>query len=239
MAGHSKWAKIKRQKAVTDGRRSQVFTRYLREIQVAAKMGGGDLSANSRLKRTVDTAKSVGVSNDNIEKAIKRGTGDLEGVEYEEVTYEAYGPAGIGLIIKTLTDNKTRTVGEVRHALGRRGGTLASTNAVSYQFSEQAVCTIAKKFGSEEQILELALDAGANDLQDADDSWEVYADLTAFDAVMQALSKLGAEVSGEIRMIPTNLIMVTEEEAEKVMSLLDVLDGLEDVQNVFTNFDTE
>ncbi len=239
MAGHSKWAKIKRQKAVTDGRRSQTFTRYLREIQVAAKMGGGEFVGNSRLKRTVDAAKSIGVPNDNIDKAIKRGTGDLEGVEYEEVTYEAYGPAGIGLIIKTLTDNKNRTVGEVRNVLSRKGGTLAANNSVSYQFSEQAVCTLPKAIGTEEDLLGIVLDAGANDLQDAEDSWEIYADMAAFDTMMQALSKFGDQLSGEIRMVPKNSLMVLGDDVEKVMSLLDALDGLDDVQNVFTNFDTE
>lgn len=238
MAGHSKWSKIKRAKAVTDAKKGKVYTRFLREIQVAAKTGG-DLSGNPRLKRVVDSAKSAGVPNDNIAKAIKRGTGDIEGEEYIEVAYEAYGPGGIGIIIKALTDNKNRTVGAVRHVLSKNGGSLASANAVAYQFDEKAVFIVPKELAEEDALMDKSLESGAEDVKDSDDMWEVIADVSEFDVVLKSLQELGEGITAEIQMLPQNVVMLEGEEADKLMALLDAIDDLDDVQNVFSNFDTE
>lgn len=237
MSGHSKWSKIKRQKAANDSKRGKVFTRCLKEIQVAAKLGGSDIDSNHRLKRCVDSAKSQGVPTDNIEKAIQRGAGEIDGADYEEVMYEAYGPAGIGVIIKTLTDSKNRTVGEVRHALSKNGGNLASSNAVAYQFAEKAVFTVPKNYADEDKLMEIILEAGADDIEDSEDVWEVYSAVSEFEPVIAALKKLGEDISGELRMIPQNTIAVSGEDADKVIQLMECLDDLDDVQGVFSNFD--
>lgn len=239
MAGHSKWSKIKRQKAVNDTKRGKLFTRFLREIQIAAKHGGGSLDGNPRLRHAVQTAKSQGVPNDNIDKAIKRGTGDLEGVEYEEVLYEGYGPAGVALLIKTLTDNRTRTVAEVRYILGKYNGSLASANAVSYMFKDRGVFTLSKEAISEEKLYETVLEAGADDIRDEEDVWEITCTPSSFDTVSEVLDSLNLEFEGEIRSIPDTTISVAGDDAEGLLKLIDALDDLDDVQDVTANFDVD
>ena len=239
MAGHSKWSKIKRKKGANDAKRGKIFTRLLREIQIAAKHGGGSVEANPRLRSAVQTAKSQGVPNDNIDKAIKRGTGDLEGVEYEEVLYEAYAPGGVALLIKTLTDNKNRTVAEVRHTLGKYNGSLAGANAVAYMFNDRGIVTVEREAISEEQLFELVLEAGAEDIQDEEDVWEITCDPAAYDEVTTALEKAELSYEGEIRAVPDASIMVEGSDAEGLMKLIDALDDLDDVQDVTGNFDVD
>lgn len=239
MSGHSKWATIKRKKAAVDAKRGKIFTRLLKEIQIAAKMGGGNADANPRLKAAIQTAKSQSVPGDNIDRAIKRGTGDLEGVDYEEVVYEGYGPGGVAIMVKTLTDNRNRTVAEVRHAFTRHNGSLAGSNAVAYIFKDTGVLTIPKESVSEEQLFDSALEAGAEDIRDEDPVWEVLTRPKSFEAVRQALLKLTENIEGEIRPIPDNRVRVSGHDAESLLKLLDALDDLDDVQNVSANFDID
>jgi len=239
MSGHSKWSTIKRKKAVIDAKRGKVFTRLLKEIQVAAKMGGGSPDGNPRLKTAIQTAKSQSVPADNIERAIGRGTGDLEGVDYEEVLYEGYGPGGVAILIKALTDNRNRTVAELRFALTRCNGSLASTNAVAYQFEDKGVLTLPKTAVSEEELFECALEAGADDIVDQDDCWEVHTTPQAFEGVKSAIEALGKEFEAELRPIPSTTVTVTGKDAENMLKLLDMFDEIDDVQNVYSNFDMD
>lgn len=239
MAGHSKWANIKRKKAANDAKRGQLFTKLLREIQIAAKHGGGNVDHNIRLKTAVATAKSQSVPNDNIDKAIKRGTGDMEGVDYEEVVYEGYGPGGVALLIKTLTDNKNRTVAEIRHALTRCNGSLASTNSVAYQFNDRGVISVKKEDGEEESLFELAIDAGAEDVVDEEDVWEVLTDPKELHAVGAALEEAGIKSECELRSVPDSTIEVAGKDAQTLIKLLEMLEDLDDVQNVTANFEMD
>ena len=239
MAGHSKWSTIKRKKAAVDAKRGKVFTRLLKEVQIAAKIGGGNLEGNPRLKTAVATAKASSVPNDNIERAIKRGTGEDEGVDYEEVVYEGYGPGGVAILIKTLTDNKNRTVAEVRHALTKHNGSLASANAVAYQFKDRGVLTIAKEQISEDDLYDAALEAGADDISDEGEYWEIKTEPNDIEQVREALVALEKEVDGEVRPVPDNSVMVSGKDAQSLLKLLDMLDDLDDVQNVVANFDLD
>lgn len=239
MAGHSKWSKIKRKKAANDQKRGKLLTKLLREVQVAAKIGGSNIEGNPRLKVAVQTAKSNSVPMDNIERAINRGAGDGDGVDYEEVTYEGYGPGGVAVLVKTLTDNRVRTVAEVRYAFNKCNGSLGSTNSVAYQFNEKGLFIFSKEDVSEEELYEAALEAGAEDVRDEDDSWEVLTDPSLFGVVRDALEKLGKEFEGELVPIPTTTVRVSGDEAQGVLKLLDMLDNLDDVQNVVANFEMD
>jgi YebC/PmpR family DNA-binding regulatory protein len=239
MSGHSKWSTIKRKKAAVDAKRGRIFTRLLREIQVAARMGGGNSDSNVRLKAAIQSAKDQSVPGDNIERAVKRGTGDLEGVAYEEVVYEAYGPGGVAILIKVLTDNKNRTVADVRHALDRHSGRLAGANAVSYQFQDKGVLGVAKADIGEEQLMETALEAGAEDISDEGDYWEVLTDPKDCESVRAAIQALGKKIEGEVRAVPRNTVKVAGHDAESLLKLMDALDDLDDVQNVVANFDID
>jgi len=239
MSGHSKWSTIKRKKAAVDAKRGKIFTRLLKEIQVAAKMGGGSPDGNPRLKTAILSAKSQSVPADNIERAISRGTGDLEGVDYEEVLYEGYGPGGVAILIKALTDNRNRTVAELRFALTRCNGSLASTNAVAYQFTDRGVLTLSKEAISEEELFEHALEAGADDIVDQGDYWEVLSSPTVFEEVKSAVEALGKEFESELRPIPAATVTVTGTDADNMLKLLDMLDDIDDVQNVYSNFDMD
>ena len=239
MSGHSKWATIKRKKAATDSKRGRMFNRVLREVQIAAKIGGGSIEGNPRLKSAVAAAKAASVPADNIERAIKRGSGQVEGVDYEEIIYEGYGPGGVALMIKALTENKNRTVAEVRSLLTRYGGSLGSTNSVAFQFQERGVLSIPKSVAGEEQIFEQALDAGVEDIHDAGDVWEVLCESASFGAVRAALEKLHSEVEGGIRHIPNTLVRVSGESARSLVKMLDALDENDDVQNVVANFEID
>jgi YebC/PmpR family DNA-binding regulatory protein len=240
LSGHSKWSKIKRQKGAADAKRSNMFAKLLRAVEVAAKDGGGNVDGNMTLASAVEKAKSFSVPNDNIERAIKRGTGELDGgTRYEEITYEGYAPGGIALVVETLTDNRNRTAQEVRHAFTRSGGNLGETGSTLWMFQRKGVIVVDKALApDEERLLELALEGGAEDLNDEGSSWDIVTAPQDFKAVEGALQRAGVGVeSSEISMIPTTTIPVDGGDARQVLHLIDILEELDDVQNVYANFD--
>ena len=238
MSGHSKWSKIKRAKGEQDKKRGKIFTRCLHEITVAVKEGkSGDPDANPRLRIAVDKAKSNNMPSDNIERAIKRALGGDSGTEKFESTYEGYGPGGIAVFVESLTDNKNRTVGEVRHAFTRCGGSLGENGSVAWMFTRKGVFLITKEQATEEQIYDVALEAGAGDIEDADDMWEVTCEVVDFSAVQKALSQKFTLEESELEMIPSNKIEVSGKEAEQVVRLVGMLEELDDVMAVYTNAD--
>ena len=240
MAGHSKWAQIKRKKAANDAKRGQMFTKLIREITVAAREGGGDPEFNPRLRLAVETAKAANMPADNIERAIKRGTGELEGVNYEAVTYEGYGPGGVALYIETLTDNANRTVAEVRHILSKHGGSLGQSGSVAWQFDRKGQIYIDATRYDEEATMMAALDAGAEDLQREDDTYIVTTDVASFHAVQQALREKGIEFEqAELAMVPKTSVRVTGADAQRLLKLLDALEDADDVQKVHSNADID
>jgi len=239
MSGHSKWSTIKRKKGAADAKRGQIFTRLMREITVAAKAGGGDVDGNPRLRTAVDAAKGQNMPKDNIERAIKKGTGELEGVSYEEVIYEGYGTGGVAFLVECLTDNKNRAASEVRHVFTKRGGSLAKAGAVAYMFEAKGYIAFDKEGLDEDKIMEAALEAGADDVKDGDDVWEVYTEPGDFTAVVEAFKAQGMEpADAEFIKVAGTLVEITDEnEARKAMALAEALDELDDVQNVYNNFD--
>ena len=240
MAGHSKWSKIKRKKAVNDAKRGAQFTKLIREITVAAREGGGNPDFNPRLRLAVDTAKAASMPLDNIERAIKKGTGELEGVNYEEITYEGYGPNGIALFIETLTDNQNRTVADLRHTLGKHNGSLGTSGSVAWQFERKGQVFLDAATHSEDAVLEAALEAGGEDVARDGDEFVVTTDATSFHTVQDGLREAGLTISeAELTMIPTNEVAVEGKDAEKLLRLLDALDDLDDVQKVHTNADID
>jgi len=240
MAGHSKWKQIKHYKAAADAKRGAMFTKLIREITVAAKAGGGDPAGNPRLRTAIDTARASSMPKENIERAIKKGTGELEGVEYVEVMYEAYGPGGVAMLIHALTDNATRTVAEVRHALSRLGGSFGATNSVAWMFERKGQLYIdAAKF-PEDLVMEAALDGGADDVATEDDQYVVSCAPTALHAVKSALeSKKILVREAEIAMIPKNTVHLEGKNAEQLLKLMEELEALDDVQKVDANFDID
>lgn len=237
MSGHSKWSTIKRKKAATDAKRGQLFTKILKEIQVAARAGGSSLDANFRLKTAVATAKSNSVPTENIERAIKRGTGDGDADQYDEVTYEAYGPGGVALLIKAATDNKNRTVAEVRHALSRAGASMGGANSVAYLFQEKGIVRVPKSFAYD-LVFERALEAGAEEVDETDeDAWVVVCGSNDFESVRSAMDALGSGVESSFQPVPSTYVQVQGEDAETLHKLLEALDDLDDVQNVIGNFE--
>lgn len=241
MAGHSKWSSIKRKKAVNDQRRASQWTKIIREITVAAKMGGGDPDANPRLRLAVDSAKSANMPNENIDRAIKKGTGDLEGVEYQEVSYEAYGPGGVAIYIDTLTDNINRTVADIRYVLSKNSGNLGQSGSVAWMFDEKGQIHFDAGSCDEATLLEAALEAGAEDLQvDDDGSMTVATGVADFHAVQDSLRALGiAWESAELAMVPKTLVAVEGPDAAKLLKLLEAIEELDDVQKVYTNADID
>jgi DNA-binding regulatory protein, YebC/PmpR family len=240
MAGHSKWKQIKHYKAATDAKRGAHFTKLIREITMAAKLGGGDPAGNPRLRTAIDTAKSASMPKENIERAIKKGTGDLEGVMYTEVTYEGYGPGGVAILIFALTDNPTRTVADVRHKLNRLGGNLGATNSVSYMFERKGQIYIDATKYEEDKVLEAALDAAAEDFKAEGEQYIVTTDPTSLHAVKTSLEAAGFEtVESEIASIPKTTVHVEGKNAESLVRLLDELEDLDDVQKVAANFDMD
>jgi YebC/PmpR family DNA-binding regulatory protein len=238
LSGHSKWSSIKHKKGATDAKRGKIFSRLIKEITVAARMGGGDLSSNARLRTAISSAKAQNMPKDNIERAIKRGTGELEGVSYDELVYEGYGPAGVAIMVEILTDNKNRAVAEVRHIFSKHNGNLGETGCVSWLFDKRGYMTIDKSTISEDSLIELALEAGADDVKDEGDVFGVYTDLTEFDNVKEALEKSGVKFSfAEVTMIPQNTIKLEGKQAEQMLKLLDKLEDSDDIQNVYANFD--
>src|SRR6185503_16000257 len=240
MAGHSKWKQIKHKKAATDNKRSAVWAKRIRDVIVAAKAGGGDPGGNARLRTAIDAAKAVNCPNDNIERAIKKGTGELAGESYEEVTYEGYGPGGAAIIIEATTDNPNRTVAEVRHAFSRNNGNLGATNSVAWMFERKGQVYIDADRYPEDQALEDALEAGAEDFLRDGEQYVVSTLPVTFHAVQDALrSKKYVIESGELAMVPRNTVKVEGSDASKLLKLMEVLEELDDVSKVFSNFDID
>jgi YebC/PmpR family DNA-binding regulatory protein len=240
MAGHSKWKQIKRKKAVTDARRASSWTKVIREITVAAKSGGGDPGGNPRLRTAIDATKAVNMPSDNIERAIKKGTGELEGSIYEELTYEGYGPGGAAVFIEVTTDNANRTVAEIRHAFSRNGGNLGASNSVAWMFDRKGQIYLDGTRYGEDSALEAALDAGAEDFVREGDQYVVTTVPAAFHAVQDALRARELEIeSAELAMVPKNTVRVEGADAERIIRLVEVLEELDDVSKVFSNFDID
>lgn len=240
MSGHSKWHTIKHKKSAADARRGKLFTRIIKELTVAARTGGGDPAANPRLRTVIAEAKAVNMPAENIRKAIQRGTGELPGVSYEEVTYEGYGPGGAALLIETLTDNKNRTVGELRHILEKHNGNLGAANSVAWLFSKRGYIVVDKAAAAEEALLSAVLEAGADDMRDDGDAWEVLTDPAAFEAVLAAVKRLGIEpASAKVAMLPQNYVKLEGKDASQMIKLMEALEDHDDVKHVWSNFDIE
>jgi YebC/PmpR family DNA-binding regulatory protein len=240
MSGHSKWHTIKHKKGAADAKRGKIFTRLIKELTVAARGGGGDPDMNPRLRTIVAEAKANNMPRENIERAIRRGTGEEPGVSYEEIMYEGYGPGGVALMIETLTDNKNRTVGEIRHLLAKYNGNLAAENSVAWLFSRKGQVVVEKNKVDEEKLLAAALDAGADDMNDDGSAWEVVCPPESFEAVRDAVKALGIEPAGaEIAMVPQNYVKLTGKDAQQMLKLFEAVDDHDDVQHVWANFDIE
>ena len=238
MSGHSKWATIKHKKGATDAKRGKIFTRLIKEITIAAKSGGGDPDGNPRLRTAILAAKAENMPADNIKRAIQRGTGELEGLSYDEITYEGYGPGGVAIIIDVLTDNKNRAVSEVRHAFSKNGGNLGAEGAVSWMFSKKGVISIDKDAANEDKLMEIVLESGAEDLNDEGSHWEILCDPKDFEAVVDALkaAKIKTETA-EITKIASTYTKLEGTQASAMMRLLETIEDLDDTQNVYSNFD--
>ena len=240
MSGHSKWATIKHKKGALDAKRGKIFTRLIKEIMVAAKAGGGDPDGNPRLRSAILAAKGENMPNDNISRAIKRGTGEIEGASYEDITFEGYGPGGVAIIVEVLTDNRNRAVSEIRHAFSKNGGNLGETGSVGYMFSKKGVIIVAKSAAGEDKLTEIVLEAGADDLNDDGDYWEILTSPKDFDPVLQAVkgAKLETE-SAEVTMVPSTYQKLEGTQASAMMRLLETLEELDDTQNVYSNFEMD
>ena len=240
MSGHSKWHSIKHKKAAVDAKRGKAFTQVIKEITIAAKLGGGDVSFNPRLRLAVDKAKAVNVPKDNIERAIKKGTGELEGFNLEEVHYEGYGPGGVALLMEATTDNRNRTVSEVRHLLTKYGGNLGESGSVNWVFHKKGYVVVERDKVEEDALLEIALDAGAEDVNEDGSNWEVFAPPENFEAVVKALKDEGVPIAVEqIAMIPQSTVKLTGKPAQQMLKLMDALEEHEDLDNIWANFDIE
>jgi len=238
MSGHNKWSTIKHKKGAADAKRSKVFTKLIKEITVAAKMGGGDPDGNPRLRTAVAAAKAANMPLDNVTRAIKKGTGELEGVTYDEAVYEAYGPGGVALVIEVLTDNKNRTVAEIRHILGKHGGNLGESGSVAWQFDRRGLILVPKGSIDEDGLMEIALEAGAEDIQPSDEMWEVYTGGSELEAVRQVLEEKGVQMEeAKLGLFPKTTVALDEKKAESMLKLMDAIEDSDDVQNVFANFD--
>jgi len=239
MSGHSKWSTIKHKKGAADAKRGKIFTRIIKEMTVAARMGGGDQEGNPRLRAAVAEAKANNMPKDNIDRAIKRGTGELEGTTYEEITYEGYGPGGVALIVETMTDNTNRTTPEIRHIFEKHGGSLGTPGSVRFQFAKKGYFGVEKSSVTEDKLMDLVLEAGADDLQSDDAAiFEIYTRPDAFEAVSQALERAGIPtVEATLGMMPANYVTVDPSKARMTMKMLELLDDHDDVQNVWSNVD--
>lgn len=238
MSGHSKWASIKHKKAAADAKRGKVFTKLIREIMVAARVGGGDPETNPRLRTAINSARTANMPSDNIERAIKKGTGGIEGVTYEETQYEGYGPHGVAVYVHCLTDNKNRTASEIRNIFGKRGGSMAGAGSVSWIFEKKGLIIVPQSKASEEKLMEVALQAGAEDLSPSGEKFEIVTDATSFETVKGALeqAKIIPE-SAELTYIPKSEVQLTPDKARAVLGLIEALEDHDDVQNVYANFE--
>jgi YebC/PmpR family DNA-binding regulatory protein len=240
MSGHSKWATIKHKKGAADAKRGKVFTRLIKELTVAARSGGGDPDMNPRLRTVIADARAANMPADNIKRAIRRGTGEEEGVSYDEVTYEGYGPGGVAILVETLTDNRNRTVGEMRHILTRFGGNLAEANSVGWMFEKKGLVTVEKGKIEEDALMSAVLDAGADDMKDDGSAWEIISAAATYQAVVEAVKALGVEPStSQIAMLPQNYIKLEGRPAQQMLKLMEALEDHDDTKNVWSNFDIE
>ena len=238
MSGHSKWSSIKHKKAATDAKRGKIFTKLIKEITVAARMGGGDMDANPRLRTAVAAAKSENMPKDNIERAIKKGTGELEGVNYEEITYEGYGPGGAAVLVESLTDNKNRTVAEIRNIFGKSGGNLGENGCVAWMFDKKGYIAVERSAVDEEALMETALDAGAEDIREDNGNFEVISEPADFESLKEAIDNASIPyIDAEVTMLPQNTTNLAGKEAEQMVRLMDMLEDCDDVQKVYTNAD--
>jgi YebC/PmpR family DNA-binding regulatory protein len=238
MSGHSKWSSIKHKKAAKDAKRGKIFTKMIKEITVAARMGGGDVNANPRLRTAVTTARAASMPSDNIERAIKKGTGELEGVNYEEINYEGYGPAGVAIMVSVLTDNRNRTVAEIRNIFEKNHGNLGAGGCVAWMFSKKGLITVEQSAAAEERVFDVALEGGADDIGDGGDVFEVTVAPEKLEDVKTALDKAGIPVaSAEVAMVPQSTVTLRGREAEQTLKLLEVLEDHDDVQKVAANVD--
>lgn len=240
MSGHSKWATIKHKKGAADAKRGKVFSKLIKEITVAARVGGGDPDGNASLRTILDKARAANMPNDNIVRAIKKGTGNLEGFSYDEVTFEGYGPGGVAMLVETLTDNRNRTVAELRHLFAKMGGNLGEAGCVGWMFTKCGVLTFNKGQNTEELLMSVAIDAGADDIRDEEDLLSVITVPGRFEAVKAACEKSGLKaVEASVQMVPQNTVKLQRNDAEKMLKLMDALEDHDDVQNVYANFDIE
>jgi YebC/PmpR family DNA-binding regulatory protein len=239
VSGHSKWSTIKRKKGAADAKRGKIFTRLIKEITVAARLGGGDPEGNPRLRSAIATAKSENMPKDNIERAIKKGTGELEGAVYEEISYEGYGPGGVAILVDCMTDNKNRTVADIRHYFSKSGGNLGESGCVSWMFEKKGSILIGKETIGEEELMDKALESGAEDVVEEDTVYQVVTTPDDFEAVREALQADGVKfIEASVSMIPQNVVDITEEKpAKQILKLMETLEEHDDVQNVFSNFD--
>src|SRR6478672_8413066 len=239
MSGHSKWHTIKHKKGALDAKRGKIFTKLIKEITVAARTGGsGDVDANARLRKAVNDAKGQNMPNDTIDRAIKRGTGELEGVNYDEITYEGYGPNGVAVMVETMTDNRNRTVAEIRHIFSKNGGNMGESGSVGWMFDKKGYIVVDKAAKSEDELFEIAIEAGADDMQDDGDVFEIFTTPDAFDAVLTAVKGAGIEPQvAEVEMVPQNYIKLEGSQANQMVKLMEALEDHDDVQKVSANFD--
>lgn len=238
MSGHSKWASIKHKKAATDAKRGKLFTKLIKEISIAARHGGGDVNVNPRLRTAIDRAKQANMPSDNIDRAVKKGTGELEGVTYEEFTMEGYGSGGVAVIVEVLTDNKNRTVADIRSIFSKKNGNVAGAGSVAWMFEKKGYIEIDKKVISEDKLMSIVLDAGAQDMESQEDVYEVTTDPKDFENVKKAIedNKIKAETT-EITMIPKSTVKLAGDDAKQILALVEALEDNDDVHNVYANFD--
>ncbi|HVJ09731.1 MAG TPA: YebC/PmpR family DNA-binding transcriptional regulator [Acidisarcina sp.] len=240
MSGHSKWATIKHKKGAADAKRGKIFTTLIKEITVAAKAGGGDPDGNPRLRTAIAAAKAENMPNDNIKRAIQRGTGEIEGASYEEITFEGYGPGGVAVIIEVLTDNRNRAVSEIRHSFTKNGGNLGESNSVRFMFSKKGLIAISKNVADEEKLMNLVIENGGEELNDEGDTWEIITEPAAFEAVHNAVKAAGIPTEmAEITMLATTYTKLEGAPAAQMIRLLEALEEMDDTQNVYSNFDMD
>jgi YebC/PmpR family DNA-binding regulatory protein len=239
MSGHSKWATIKHKKGALDAKRGKIFTRIIKEISIAAK-GGGDPDGNPRLRTAILAAKAENMPQENIKRAIQRGTGELEGVNYEEISFEGYGPGGVAIIVDVTTDNRNRAVSEIRHAFSKNGGNLGETGSVRFMFSKKGLIAVEKDAASEDQLMDIVLEHGGEDLNDEGDSWEIITDPPAYEAVAAAIKSANiATVMSEVTMVASTYTKLEGNAANQMIRLLEALEECDDTQNVYSNFDMD
>ena len=240
MSGHSKWATIKHKKGALDAKRGKIFTRLIKEITVAAKAGGGDVDSNPRLRTAVSAAKAENMPADNIKRAIQRGTGELPGALYEEITFEGYGPGGVALIVEVTTDNRNRTVSEIRHMFGKNGGNLGETGSVGWMFHKKGYIVIPKTAAKEDDLMGIVLEAGGDDIRDDGENWEVMTEPAGFEAVLNAIKQAKIETTmAEVSLLPQNYIKLEGNAANQMIRLLEAIEDHDDVQHVYSNFDVD